>query len=122
LKQLPKDHSYLQTILDQGLIDKETAKTHPYKNVIAQALGSFEIDSLQVDVIEEKWVKNDILLLCSDGLSREVTDSKIETILAGNYKLEEKAELLLTEVLANGGNDNVTLILLTSNGVIPEVK
>jgi serine/threonine protein phosphatase PrpC len=122
LKQLTKDHSYLQTILDQGLIDEETAKSHPYKNVITQALGSFGMESLQIDVIKEKWFKNDILLLCSDGLSREITDSKIETILAGDNKLKEKAELLLTEVLANGGSDNVTLILLTCSDVIPEVN
>ncbi|MGR9117051.1 MAG: PP2C family protein-serine/threonine phosphatase, partial [Gammaproteobacteria bacterium] len=49
LKQLTRDHSYLQMLLDQGLIDEESTRTHPYKNVILQALGSLDKDFVQVD-------------------------------------------------------------------------
>lgn len=112
LRQLTKDHTFVQTILDQGLIDQETAKLHPYKNVITQALGSFDIEALQVDVTKGTFQHNDTFLLCSDGLSSEISDSTIESILASEKKIDEKAELLMREALSNGGNDNVTLILL----------
>lgn len=115
LRQLTKDHSYVQMLMDQGLIDEESAKTHPYKNVITQAIGSSDQEVVQVDVVEEKREKKDIVLLCSDGLTGQVPDSTIETILAGDGSLDNKAEQLLTEALANAADDNVTLILLAES-------
>lgn len=119
LRQLTKDHSYLQMLMDQGLIDEEGARSHPYKNVITQALGSSDKETVQVDVIEEKREKDDIFLLCSDGLTGQVSDSKIAAILAGNCTLDLKADRLLKEALLNEADDNITLILLAeteSNG------
>lgn len=115
LRQLTKDHSYVQMLIDQGLIDEESAKAHPYKNVITQAIGSSDQEVVQVDVVEEKREKKDIVLLCSDGLTGQVPDSTIETILAGDGSLDNKAEQLLTEALANAADDNVTLILLAES-------
>ncbi|MGR9115774.1 MAG: hypothetical protein ACU85E_08405, partial [Gammaproteobacteria bacterium] len=87
-------------------------RTHPYKNVILQALGSLDKDFVQVDAIEECWEENDILLLCSDGLTGQLSDSAIAAILAVDCGLEQKAEQLLSEALANEADDNITLILL----------
>ncbi len=115
LRQLTKDHSYVQMLMDQGLIDEECAKTHPYKNVITQAIGSSDKEVVQVDIVEEKREKKDIVLLCSDGLTGQVPDSTIATILSGEGSLDNKAEQLLKEALANAADDNVTLILLAES-------
>ncbi|MGD7033733.1 PP2C family protein-serine/threonine phosphatase [Methylotuvimicrobium buryatense] len=115
LRQLTKDHSYVQMLMDQGLIDEESAKTHPYKNVITQAIGSSDKEVVQVDVVEEIRDKRDIVLLCSDGLTGQVPDSTIATILAGDGSLDNKTEQLLAEALANAADDNITLILLAES-------
>ncbi|WP_404360054.1 PP2C family protein-serine/threonine phosphatase [Methylotuvimicrobium sp. KM1] len=115
LRQLTKDHSYVQMLIDQGLIDEESAKIHPYKNVITQAIGSSDKEVVQVDVVEEKREKKDIVLLCSDGLTGQVPDLTIATILSGEESLDNKAEQLLTEALANAADDNITLILLAES-------
>lgn len=115
LRQLTKDHSYVQMLIDQGLIDEENAKTHPYKNVITQAIGITDKEVVQVDAVEEKREKKDIVLLCSDGLTGQVPDSTIATILAGEGSLDDKAERLLEEALANAADDNITLILLAES-------
>lgn len=112
LQLLTKDHSVVQIMLDQGLIDAQEALTHPYKSVITQALGGIDSDSVSVDTVENSIEQGDILLLCSDGLNSEVPDAQIETILAGDADLEQKTRHLVAAALANGGNDNVTIIVL----------
>lgn len=112
LQCLTKDHSLVQMMLDQGLINAEEAPGHPYKNVITQALGGLDQDSVIVDTLESNIEKDDILLLCSDGLNNEVPDAQIATILAADTGLEQKTRQLLDAALAHGGKDNVTLILL----------
>jgi protein phosphatase len=113
LLRLTKDHSVIQMMLDQGLIDAQEALTHPYKSVITQALGGgTDCAAVNIDTAENSVVKNDIILLCSDGLSSEVSDAQIEAILASDMKLEEKTRQLVDAALANGGKDNVTVILL----------
>jgi protein phosphatase len=112
LQRLTKDHSVVQMMLDQGLIDEREALAHPYKSVITQALGVADSDSVMVDTVENSIEKGDILLLCSDGLNSEVPDAQIEAILASDADLEQKTQQLVAAALANGGNDNITVILL----------
>lgn len=109
---LTKDHSLVQMMIDQGLIDAQEALTHPYKNVITQALGEIGREAVIVDTVENSILKNDIILLCSDGLSNEVADTDIESILASDADLEQKTQQLVAAALDNGGSDNVTVILL----------
>lgn len=112
LTPLTRDHSYLQMLLDRGLIDQENAKNHPYKNVIMQALGSIDKESVQVDVSEGNWERGDIFLLCSDGLTGQLSESEIAAVLATDDTLDRKAELLLSKALAREADDNITLVLL----------
>lgn len=115
LKPLTKDHSYIQMLKDQGLIDEQAAKTHPYRNVITQSLGSQNSDFLQIDTRKGRWNQGDIFLLCSDGLTGEVSDNEIAAVLAKTLKLEQKAQMLVDAVLVNGAKDNITIILLTAS-------
>lgn len=109
---LTKDHSYVQLLLDQGLISAHEAENHPQKNVITQALGGIG-KSITVDCVEGKWHTGDIFLLCSDGLSAKVSAENMESILGNrSISLADKAGQLLKEALAAGGDDNITFILL----------
>lgn len=115
LKCLTKDHSYVQLLLDQGVISEADVENHPYRNVITQALGGIG-KQISVDKIEGELRSGDIFLLCSDGLSGEVANETIEQILSAPTKtLSEKAQLLIQQALSAGGSDNITLILLAVN-------
>lgn len=112
LRCLSKDHSYVQLMLDQGLITEEEAENHPHKNTITQALGGTG-KAITVDITEGQLHTGDIFLLCSDGLSGKVTVHDIESVLADKaISLTEKANQLIKLALRAGGEDNITLVLL----------
>ncbi len=109
---LTKDHSYIQRMLDQGLISDSEIENHPYKNVITQALGETD-KPITVDRVEGKLQDGDIFLLCSDGLSGKVSAHNIARVLGKPAEtLSEKARCLVQQALDAGGDDNITLILL----------
>lgn len=115
LRCLTKDHSYVQLLLDQGLISAHEAENHPQKNVITQALGGID-KSITVDCVEGKCYPGDIFLLCSDGLSTKISAKNMEGILGNrSINLADKTNQLLKEALAAGGEDNITLISLMIN-------
>ena len=101
-----KDHSFVQDLVDQGLISEEDAETHPKKNQILQAIGAGEI---QPDISTQKLFKDDYILLCSDGLSGEVNDPELLQKLKSFGPMDACKNLV---DLANerGGPDNITVI------------
>ena len=110
LEQLTRDHSYVQDQLEKGLISEEDAKNSPQKNLITRALG---IDAIaEADVHEFRTRPGDVYLLCSDGLSDLVDDSAIQGILGSERSLEEHAKNLIDTANANGGRDNISVILV----------
>lgn len=115
LHRITKDHSYVQTLVDKGLITDEQAEHHPNKNRILKALGV--TSQLQPDFGKAKPKNGDIFLICSDGLSGMIPDSTIEKVLGQNSTLEAKGELLINlamqgETVQPGGQDNCTLELI----------
>ena len=110
LQQITEDHSMVQELLKRGLITPEEARTSSNKNLVTRALG---VDSgVEADVRVETFLKGDVYLLCSDGLNDVLTDPDIERVLQQYGKnLDETARLLVKEVNARGGPDNVTVIL-----------
>jgi len=112
LNQLTSDHSYVQELVDQGAISPEQAKTHPHRNVVTQALGVTEPESLRVDMVKGDLLENHMLLLCSDGLTEEVDESQIEAILSQDMDAQEKVDHLILAALDHGGSDNVTVLLV----------
>ena len=109
LHQLTHDHSFVQAQIDEGVLTKEAAKKHPWRNVILRAVGLDKM--LTIDLIKGEFKKKDLFLLCSDGLSDMVDDTEIEYILNTKNLIKEKVEQLISLANKNGGHDNITVIL-----------
>lgn len=118
--QITKDQSLVQQLIDAGQIQPEEAETHALKNVILQALGAQnEIYPVAARLEPQR---DDILLICSDGLSNKVTAAEMQKIVLENLdKLEMACAALVKEANKNGGEDNITVIIarLTGSG-LPE--
>ncbi|MDP4115258.1 MAG: Stp1/IreP family PP2C-type Ser/Thr phosphatase [Bacteroidota bacterium] len=107
IKQITKDHSLVQQMVDAGMITEDAAKNHPKKNVITRALGS-EGNS-EPEVSEElPLCKNDKFLLCSDGLTGFVEDNEILKV-AEKYPPQAACEKLVDMANERGGKDNITV-------------
>ena len=110
VRQLTRDHSLVQNLLDVGKLSPNEAKEHPYKNVITRALGVNE--TVEVDFCVESFSKDDALLICTDGLTNFVsTDDILKSTADG--KVYEFAERLVTAANNNGGGDNITAVVIS---------
>ena len=107
--QLTTDHSQVQLYVEQGLISKEEAESHPHANMITRAVGATEDFVLDVDMQEME--KGDRYLLCSDGLTKHIPDLDFEKMLAKG-DVEKKCIELIDLTLARGAKDNVTAVLV----------
>ncbi len=112
LKQITTDHSYVQMLLDKGLINPEEAASHPHKNIITRAVGTEK--DVDVDLFSVELQPDDVILLCSDGLSNAVSDEQIAGILSDD--LSAAAEGLIQAALDNGGTDNVSAVIAVQSG------
>lgn len=110
ISRITRDHSIIQSMIEQGEIDEEQAKTHPSKNIITKALGANE--RLDPDYNEIDFFENDILLICSDGLTNYVDEQVIKEIVLNN-DFPTVPNLLIDEANKNGGGDNITAVLLS---------
>ena len=113
LRQLSSDHSYVQELIDQGAITPEQARSHPHRNVVTQALGVTDPESLKVETISGELRPGCQILLCSDGLTEEVDDNAIGALMAQTeLSAQECVDHLVSTALDGGGSDNVTVIVL----------
>lgn len=109
IRQITKDHSVVQNMLEKGEITSEEAFDHPDKHIITRALGVDE--SIRVDFAQEDF-ENDILLLCSDGLTNYVHDEEIKDIISQSNN-EESISKLIDKANYYGGGDNITVVALS---------
>lgn len=116
LKQLTRDHSYVRYLLDEGQITVADALNHPQKNIILQALGAQDIADVVPDMISGVFLENEMILLCSDGLTTEVGDDGIAAILSRETSPQAAADRLVEAAISNGGSDNITVILVAGKG------
>lgn len=111
LKMLTRDHSEAEDAVDRGEMTSEEAETHPSGNVITRAIGIEENLYLDLDIFSIQ--SGDILLLCSDGLYKEMTDNEIaQQIDLHRLDIEAATHSLMSISLARKGRDNITLILV----------
>lgn len=118
LVQLTVDHSVMQQLLDEGTLDPSEIDSYQGKNVITRAMGADDSDA---DYWLHPIVQNERLILCSDGLSGEVTDEVIRSTLLATPGAQAAADALVELALQNGGKDNVTVIVLdvVAGGIDP---
>ncbi|WP_409425655.1 PP2C family protein-serine/threonine phosphatase [Pseudoalteromonas sp. RW-H-Ap-1] len=114
LTQVSRDHSQVNDLIDEGMISVEEAKNHPLSNVITRAVGV--MDEVKVDVIEGDINKGDIFLLCSDGLTGELSDEDICLSLEPSSIIDSGMALMHSS-LVRGAKDNVTCILVKYDDV-----
>lgn len=111
LRQLTTDHSLVQEQIAAGLLSREQAELSPIRNVITRAVGTQP--DMRADVSEHRFLAGDILLLASDGLTRELADAEIAEIIASHVgDLERAVEVLIHAANARGGRDNITALLV----------
>lgn len=110
-EQITRDHSYVNALLDKGAISEEEAMNHPKKNFILRALGTEE--TINTDFFEVKLQPSSYLLICSDGLSNKLSVEEIYAILSLPMTLDEKGQKLIQLANDSGGEDNISLVLLS---------
>ncbi len=110
LVQITTDHSVVQELVASGRLSPEEAENHPYGNVITRAVGPSE--SVRPDYVRLDVVDGDRFVICSDGLTKELTDYGIQHFLREHADPAEAVEAMLDAALENGGRDNVTVIVL----------
>jgi protein phosphatase len=110
LLRLTRDHTYVQMLLDSGLISEEEAATSRARHMLVNAVGGSE-DEVHVDVERVRLANGDRVLLCSDGLTDAVDDEEIRELLANAATAAAGCEGLVARALAGGGRDNITVIV-----------
>ncbi len=118
LERVSVDHSVVQELLDAGLIDEKTARTHPDRNVITRALGASPEVAVEAWLLPASQTQN--FLICSDGLTKELDDERIAMLIAAG-DVSSAADRLMEAALDAGGHDNVTIVLVHAEyrGAIP---
>jgi PPM family protein phosphatase len=111
LTQLTRDDSWVSAALGEGILNSDEIDRHPLRNVITKAVGAK--DTIELDVIEHRFVGGDVGLLCSDGLHAMLTDEQIlEVVTPFPASLQEAAGKLIDAANEAGGKDNVSVVLL----------
>ncbi|GIO21919.1 Stp1/IreP family PP2C-type Ser/Thr phosphatase [Oceanobacillus sp. J11TS1] len=113
-EQLTEDHSFVNELVKRGEITEGDAEFHPYKNYIIRALGTeAEVDT---DIKSLTWEIDDRLLLCSDGLSDKLSQTELGQLIRTDKEMEEIGQELIDIANERGGEDNISLILITHDG------
>ncbi|MCI5758641.1 MAG: Stp1/IreP family PP2C-type Ser/Thr phosphatase [Eubacterium sp.] len=110
MTQITQDHSLIAEMVRLGELTPEEGRNHPDKNIITRAVGTNE--DVKIDFFDVKLETGDQILMCSDGLSNMVEDQRIFEILKGEDTEADKAQVLVDEANANGGRDNIAVIVV----------
>jgi len=107
IEQITADHSLVQQLVENGDITPQEARTHPQRNIVSQSLGTHEAIDPDVFTINRRGS----VLLCSDGLTEELSDEEIRTLVAHADNLDETADRLVQRANENGGSDNISVAI-----------
>jgi serine/threonine protein phosphatase PrpC len=106
VRQVSRDHSEVQELVDRGIIRAAEARGHPRGNVVTRAVGAHE--TLDLETVHERLYENDVFLLCSDGLTKIVDDDEIALML--DRPVDRAVEALMQTALDRGAPDNVSIV------------
>jgi serine/threonine protein phosphatase PrpC len=107
LRQITRDHSEVQELVDAGEITPDEARHHPRGNLITRAVGAH--DDLLLEMVQDQLRAGDMFLLCSDGLTKPVGDAEIQQLVDAHTP-DDAARALIDAALSGGGPDNVTVV------------
>lgn len=110
IRQVTKDHSWVEEMVRRGGLSKEEARNHRDKNIITRAVGAE--DWVKVDYFAVQLKEGDLILMCTDGLTNMLEDEEIRMILDGARDIVEKAQELVNAANEHGGRDNISVILI----------
>ena len=108
LLQITEDHTYVNTLLQAGIISEEEAQVHEGKHMITRAIGAE--DSIEADIFNVGVRNGDIIMICTDGLYGEVSDEEIRDRLTLNESMQFITDSLVESAIIHGGHDNITVI------------
>lgn len=112
MKQLTKDHSYVNILVENGEISEEEAESHPRKNLITKSLGTEK--TIEPDFVSLMFPTYSYLLLCSDGLSNKLSIDDMTKIMSTDVSVLDKGTQLVDLANKKGGEDNISLVLITN--------
>lgn len=115
LTQITVDHSLVQEMIRLGELTRESARSHPDKNIITRAVGAAK--EIRADFFQFTITEKSVLLMCSDGLSNMVSDKEIAVLLKSDRSAEKVARRLVETANENGGKDNIAVIVINSGEV-----
>lgn len=110
IRQITRDHSWVEEMVQRGGIGREEARNHPDKNIITRAVGAES--TVKVDFFTVQLKEGDKILMCTDGLTNMLEDEEIRMILEGARDMVEQAEELVEAANERGGRDNISVILI----------
>lgn len=122
LKQITRDHSLLQSLVDNGELTAQQAELEPRKNAITKALGVQQLETVRADSISKKWQPGEKILLCSDGLSDFVDAEEITQILRAKGSDQDRVDNLIEKALSAGGRDNITVVLVEAPASVAKTE
>lgn len=112
IRQITRDHSWVEEMVRRGGLGREEARNHPDKNIITRAVGAE--DTVKADFFKVRLETGDVVLMCTDGLTNMLEDEEIRMILDGARDIVERTEALVRTANENGGKDNISVILIES--------
>jgi protein phosphatase len=117
LRPITRDHSLVARLVEAGELDPDEVYVHPKRNLIYRSLGT-DREDVDVDLFEEELQPGDMLLLCSDGLWEKVRAPEIIQTLQTEPDLAAACTKLIAQANANGGEDNITIVLARCDGTV----
>ncbi|MCA6573703.1 MAG: PP2C family protein-serine/threonine phosphatase [Pseudanabaena sp.] len=112
LEQISDDHTWIARAIQTGIVNAHDAKIHPWRHMLLQCLGREDLKSITAREIE--WQPGDRFLICSDGLTEEVTDARITHHLKSILNCQQAAEALIDSAKKHGGRDNITVVIVSN--------
>lgn len=112
LEQISDDHTWIARAIQTGVVNADDAKSHPWRHMLLQCLGREDLKSITAREIE--WQPGDRFLICSDGLTEELSDDRIAHQLKATRNGQQAAESLIEAAKVRGGRDNITVVIVSN--------
>jgi PPM family protein phosphatase len=119
LEQITEDHTWVARAIQLGTITAEESRSHPWRHMLMQCLGREEVKDVVADKVD--FQPGDRLLICSDGLTEELTNERIASHLKSIRPCDQAASALISAAKAKGGRDNITVVIISNELLVNDL-